>query len=95
MNIMITGAAGFLGRRLIDGLLQQDYLTDQQGEPRNINKIIAYDVLPLMEVEDPRFRLFVVTLPIRTDYRRSGIAKLTLFSIWQRLFPARPKTILI
>ncbi|SUB30434.1 NAD-dependent epimerase/dehydratase [Yersinia pseudotuberculosis] len=57
MNIMITGAAGFLGRRLIDGLLQQDYLTDQQGEPRNINKIIAYDVLPLMEVEDPRVQV--------------------------------------
>ncbi len=46
MNIMITGAAGFLGRRLIDGLLQQDYLTDQQGEPRNINKSLPMMCFP-------------------------------------------------
>lgn len=27
MNIMVTGAAGFLGRRLIERLLTLDYLT--------------------------------------------------------------------
>lgn len=43
MNIMITGAAGFLGRRLIDGLLQQDYLTDQQG-----SRAISIKSLPMM-----------------------------------------------
>lgn len=52
MNIMVTGAAGFLGRRLIERLLTLDYLTDSQGNQRSINKIMACDVVPLSAITD-------------------------------------------
>ena len=58
MNIMVTGAAGFLGRRLIEHLLAQEYLTDQQGQQRRISKIIACDVVPLEAIADERVQVF-------------------------------------
>ena len=32
MNILVTGAAGFLGRRLIEALLLRGSLTDRTGQ---------------------------------------------------------------
>ncbi|CNG87130.1 D-erythronate dehydrogenase [Yersinia kristensenii] len=58
MNIMITGAAGFLGRRLIEHLLTLESLTDSQGHQRSINKIIACDVVPLSGITDERLAVF-------------------------------------
>ncbi|MGT3178594.1 D-erythronate dehydrogenase [Yersinia enterocolitica] len=58
MNIMVTGAAGFLGRRLIERLLTLDYLTDSQGHQRSINKIMACDVVPLSAITDERVQVF-------------------------------------
>lgn len=58
MNIMVTGAAGFLGRRLIERLLTLDYLMDSQGNQRSINKIMACDVVPLSAITDERVQVF-------------------------------------
>lgn len=57
MNIMVTGAAGFLGRRLIERLLTLDYLADSQGNQCSITKIIACDVVPLSGIEDKRVQV--------------------------------------
>jgi nucleoside-diphosphate-sugar epimerase len=61
MNIVVTGAAGFLGRRLIRALLERDGMTDGtcKGEPRKrpIEQIIAFDVVPPEGIDDPRVQV--------------------------------------
>ncbi|RWR01455.1 hypothetical protein ED28_13255 [[Pantoea] beijingensis] len=54
MNILVTGAAGFLGKKLITALLAGGQLTDQHGQRRDIQRIIACDRVALGGIDDPR-----------------------------------------
>jgi D-erythronate 2-dehydrogenase len=54
MKILVTGAAGFLGRRLIRALLTRGELSDASGRGRRIEQIKAFDVVPLEGIDDSR-----------------------------------------
>jgi nucleoside-diphosphate-sugar epimerase len=54
MRIVITGGAGFLGRRLALRLLERGTLTDTAGRPREIAQIVLLDVVPATLPADPR-----------------------------------------
>lgn len=54
MKILVTGAAGFLGQRLIRALLARGELSGAAGQSRRIERIDAFDVVPLKGIDDPR-----------------------------------------
>ena len=54
MRIVITGGAGFLGRRLALRLLERGTLADANGRPREIAQIVLLDVVPATLPADPR-----------------------------------------
>jgi nucleoside-diphosphate-sugar epimerase len=58
MKIVVTGAAGFLGRRLIRALLARGELSGPTGQSHCIEKISAFDVVPLEGIDDPRVESF-------------------------------------
>jgi nucleoside-diphosphate-sugar epimerase len=57
MRIVITGGAGFLGRRLALRLLERGTLTDARGRPREIAQIVLLDVVPATLPVDPRLTI--------------------------------------
>jgi len=57
MNILVTGAAGFLGRRLIEALLLRGSLTDRAGTLQPITQIVAFDMVALQGIDDPRVKV--------------------------------------
>ncbi|PLZ02610.1 NAD-dependent epimerase [Burkholderia sp. WAC0059] len=56
MKIVVTGAAGFLGQRLIRALLARGELAGPSGRAEPIEQITAFDVVPLAGIDDPRVR---------------------------------------
>jgi nucleoside-diphosphate-sugar epimerase len=54
MRIVITGGAGFLGRRLALQLLERGRLTDASGKSREITEIVLLDVIPSSLPSDSR-----------------------------------------
>lgn len=46
MHILVTGACGFLGRKLIEALLARGQLVGPSGEATPVSRIIATDILP-------------------------------------------------
>ena len=47
MRVLITGAGGFLGRRLTQALLARGTLVGPGGQPEKIAQIILSDVAPI------------------------------------------------
>jgi nucleoside-diphosphate-sugar epimerase len=56
MHIVITGGAGFLGRRLAGSLLDKGSLLDPAGQPSPIESITLLDVVEGDPIADPRVR---------------------------------------
>ena len=53
MQVLVTGAAGMLGRRLVAGLLAAGEVT-VNGAARRIDRLLAADIAPLPQPVDPR-----------------------------------------
>lgn len=54
MKVLITGGAGFLGRRLAARLLERGRLAGPDGAERIIRRIALVDVIPAEGFDDPR-----------------------------------------
>ena len=54
MHVVITGGAGFLGRRLTERLLRRGSLKGSNGRPHPIEHITLVDVIPPQAGTDPR-----------------------------------------
>jgi nucleoside-diphosphate-sugar epimerase len=56
MRVLVTGGAGMLGRRLITELLALGVLPDSDGALRQIEEIIAFDVVEATGMTDSRVK---------------------------------------
>ncbi len=56
MNVVITGGAGFIGRRLARALLERGTLTGLAGPGQKIDRLTLVDVTPAPALRDPRVR---------------------------------------
>ena len=54
MNALITGGAGFLGRRLAEDLLERGSLSGPDGRARTIERITLFDITASRGFTDPR-----------------------------------------
>jgi nucleoside-diphosphate-sugar epimerase len=56
MRVVITGGAGFLGRRLARAILERGRLTDAAGAERAVRELVLVDVAAAEGFSDPRVR---------------------------------------
>lgn len=57
MKVVITGGAGFIGRRLAERLLRRGTLAGRDGRQEAIDELVLFDaVSPARLIEDPRVR---------------------------------------
>ena len=54
MTVVVTGGAGFLGLRLARKLLERGRLTDRDGRPREIKRVVLVDVTEPPSLDDAR-----------------------------------------
>ena len=54
MKVLITGGAGFLGRRLAAKLLESGMLKDTDGNQRSIEQVVLVDVTQAAPLADKR-----------------------------------------
>lgn len=64
MNVVITGAAGFLGRRLAKKLLETNQLTDQNGQIQVIDQLTLVDIVAAPDLGDSRVRVVTGDLSV-------------------------------
>jgi D-erythronate 2-dehydrogenase len=57
MRIVITGGAGFLGRRLAREILARTHLTGADGVAHPVTELVLLDVVAAPESPDPRVRI--------------------------------------
>lgn len=56
MKIVITGGAGFLGKRLAKSLLTRGRLIGPEGTQENITELVLFDIAPDIDIVDDRLR---------------------------------------
>jgi D-erythronate 2-dehydrogenase len=56
-RVLVTGAAGFLGRRLTSALIGKGALTDSEGVSRSLGELHLTDIAPVETPEAPGFSI--------------------------------------